>query len=299
MKTGASYTKDLITDFAFALRAESYIVRLIHADKGQVISEIYKLPVLVKMDTIKFLRARNREGLHVYARPDATQYILVDDLDLAKIAVMHKDGLCTRCVVQTSPGNYQAWVQVAKEPISQEEAKVCAQLLAKRYGGDPGAVSSMQLGRPPGLTNRKHDYIDEHGRYPFTQLHKPSMRAVPHNVINTEVLIEAREMLSTPTPSFTPVGECDLDTGSSKAPSEAMELYREAERWLLDNKPSMVTKPSGEIDRSNLDFHIALHYANGGMSEDDLIEVLSAGSEKAKTRKDGYVHSVIEKVTTS
>ena len=108
MKTGASYTKDLITDFAFSLRAEGFIVRLIHADTEQVINEIYKLPILVKMDTIKFLRARNREGFHVYARPDATQYILVDDLDLAKIKAMHKDGLCTRCVVQTSPGNYQA-----------------------------------------------------------------------------------------------------------------------------------------------------------------------------------------------
>ena len=88
----------------------------------------------------------------------------------AKIKAMHKDGLCTRCVVQTSPGNYQAWVRVAKEPISQEEAKICAQLLA----------------------NRKHNYMDEHGRYPFTQLYKPSMRAVPHNVINTEVFHEAQ-----------------------------------------------------------------------------------------------------------
>lgn len=66
MKTGASYTKDLITDFAFALRAERFIVRLIHADTEQVINEIYRLRVLVKMDTIKFLRARNREGYHVY-----------------------------------------------------------------------------------------------------------------------------------------------------------------------------------------------------------------------------------------
>ena len=97
-------------------------------------------------------------------------------------------------------------------------------------------------------------------------------------------------MLSAPTPSFTPVGECGLGIASS----EAAELYKDAAKWLLDNKPSMITKPDGEIDRSNLDFHIALHYANGGMSKDDLTEVLSAGSEKAQERGECYVEKTVE-----
>jgi hypothetical protein len=309
MKRGAHFTQKLITDFAFVLRyiqpedsKARYQVRLIHADKprrGQprVITELYDLQTLVKLNTVKFLRAKNSEGYHVYAAPDATQFILVDDLDKDKLAAMHKDGLCTRFVVMSSPGNFQAWLQVAEEPITPEEQHVCAKLLARRYGGDMGATASMQLGRLPGLTNRKPDYLDENGRYPFAGINQPAMRAVPRNVINTEVLIETREVLAS---SSTPEGTRGLQPGTNDQLSdlpndEAAALYHGTKDWLIGKfGMDAFTKPDGSIDRSGLDDAIVKHLALGGMDHTDIIAVLMAGSDKAKERGIEYVYQTIQ-----
>lgn len=299
MKTGAEYTQTLITDYVFALRADNFLLRLVYADKRHcTIKQSYNLRTLVKIETIRFLRARNSEGYHVYGRPDATQYILVDDLDLDKLAAMHKDGICTRCVVQTSPGNFQAWVKVSREAITFDEARTCSKLLAQRYETDKGVATRMHFGRLPGLTNRKDDYIDETGRYPFTALYQPAMRAVPHNVVNTEILDQAREMLSSVS-SFTPEGMCghypDLHDLQSDLPHhEAIALYQEAKDWLFERfGRDHFFKPGGEIDRSRVDHAIVKHFALGGMDQSDIIAVLMAGSEKAQERGIEYVYVTV------
>jgi len=310
MKIGAYFTQKLITDFAFALRyiqpedgKARYQVRLIHADKprrGQprVITELYDLQTLAKLNTVRFLRGRNSDGYHVYAAPDATQFILVDDLDKDKLAAMHKGGLCTRFVVMSSPGNFQAWVQVAEEPITPEEQHECAKLLARRYGGDMGATASKQLGRLPGLTNRKDEYLDENDQYPFAGINQPAMRAVPRSVINSEVLIEAREVLAS---SSTPEGTCGLQPGkddqASNLPNnEAAALYQETKDWLINKfGADAFTKPGGAIDRSTLDDAIVKHLAYGDMTKTNIIAVLMAGSEKAEKRGIAYVLATISK----
>ena len=67
---------------------------------------------------------------------------------------MNIDGLLTAMVVETSPGNYQAWVAVSRDDITYQEATAAAKLLVDRYGADIGAAKRGQLGRMPSFTKK-------------------------------------------------------------------------------------------------------------------------------------------------
>ena len=69
---------------------------------------------------------------------------LVDDLKAAAIAEMKAQGFEPALVVETSPGNFQAWLkhgQVLDEATSTWVAKE----LALRFGGDPGSADLAAL----------------------------------------------------------------------------------------------------------------------------------------------------------
>jgi hypothetical protein len=73
---------------------------------------------LSNLATIRFLRVRNREGCDVYLHPYAEDrnagYILIDldQADPVVLSAMCANGHEPCVVLQTSPGHWQAWVQV-------------------------------------------------------------------------------------------------------------------------------------------------------------------------------------------
>ena len=73
------------------------------------------------------------------------------------VARLAGDGLEPCAVVETSLGNFQAWLKhddVYPAPLST----FIAQTLAKRYGADPSAADWRRFGRLPGFTNCKPKY---------------------------------------------------------------------------------------------------------------------------------------------
>jgi hypothetical protein len=306
MKTGAAYTRDQIKDMAFALRADQWIVTLVLAEheprrgRPEVMRTSYPFRTLLRLDTIGFLRGRNAEGYHVYVRPDATEYILVDDLCAAALDQMKADGHRPAAVVMTSEENYQAWITVSKEPIPDVEATATARLLAQRYGGDPGAAKATQPGRMPGTTNRKETHRQESGAYPYTRL-GACMKYVQVTDTAARVLAEAREMLSSPpssSPSFTRRGRVPGDNlQSNLIPGEAAALYHDAVQYLFKRfSEAGFMKADGTPDRSRTDYAVACHLALCGMPENDCAIVLMAGSKKAQERDMEYVRAIINKV---
>jgi hypothetical protein len=131
-------------------------------------------------ETIKWLRHENGNGAHIYIRPAGTHGLtLIDDLTADGIERMKEDGFEPAVVVETSPNNFQAWLnhgQVLKAAISTRAAKQ----IAGRFGGDPSSADWRHFGRLAGFTNPKQERQLPSGMRPFARLRSAKGRVSSH-----------------------------------------------------------------------------------------------------------------------
>src|SRR6202158_3795481 len=121
-------------------------------------------------EAIKWLRHENAKGAHIYVRPAGLHALsLIDDLSAEAIERMKAEGFEPAVVVETSPNNFQAWVnhgQVLEAALSTRAAKV----LVERFGGDPSSADWRHFGRLAGFTNPKRERQLPSGMRPFARL---------------------------------------------------------------------------------------------------------------------------------
>lgn len=123
-----------------------------------------------------WLRRQNALGFEIYVRPArladdmCRPTLLLDDLTSEKVQQLRQDGYEPAAVVETSAGNFQAWIRIGDEPIAREEATEASRHLADQYDGDPGAVGWLRYGRLGGFTNQKPTRRQANGFQPFCQL---------------------------------------------------------------------------------------------------------------------------------
>ena len=104
---------------------------------------------------IPLLKAHNARGAHIYIRPAAEhRYTVLDDLSAETVERLSKDGYEPCAVIETSHGNFQAWLK-HREIYPAALSTFVAQTLARRYGADPSAADWRRFGRLPGFTNRE------------------------------------------------------------------------------------------------------------------------------------------------
>ncbi len=120
--------------------------------------------------SVSWLRHQNRDGRNIYIRPKGEHNLsLVDDLGADKVQAMKAAGFTPALIVQTSPGNFQAWLK-HPETLSKDVSTATARALAEKFGGDRGAADWRHFGRLAGFTNRKGKYRSDNGLYPFVLL---------------------------------------------------------------------------------------------------------------------------------
>lgn len=158
--------RTLLTRYMDALNAEKYTVQLTHP-VGKPVRLTLNRSGLLK--TAKYLLHKNACGYNIYARPVGYGYVLLDDLKRDVLTELAKLKPCL--LLETSPGNYQAWVILPVAPGSREQAVSICQELAQRFAADPGSAEPDHIGRLPGFTNRKEQYRNGQGLYPFVKLH--------------------------------------------------------------------------------------------------------------------------------
>jgi hypothetical protein len=187
-----------------------FLIRLIHSHTRRAFpgERLWTATQLSQSATIRFLRARNREGCDVYIQPYSPGcnpgYILVD-LDRQNPAVleaMRHDGHEPCVVLQTSPGNLQAWVQVSIAPIDPIIATSVGKLLACAYGGDLASTDWRHLGRLAGFTNKKPQHCDARGYSPWVKV----LHAHAGLASNAAALLEQAEcvLASSTSPTLMP-----------------------------------------------------------------------------------------------
>lgn len=113
-------------------------------------------------ESIGWLRHMNANGGHIYVRPYRDNTLsLVDDLTAPAVSSMIKGGYQPSVVVETSPHNYQAWLNNGRN-LTDEQATAAAQELARQFKSDMGAAHRREFGRLAPFANRKdkHAYKD-------------------------------------------------------------------------------------------------------------------------------------------
>ena len=268
MNCGLALTTGAVTRWTAALPADRYDLRLVPAEGAP--SLMRRLSAAQLLRAVPWMRAMNRVGHHVYARPIATRHVLVDDLcpdGLNAIGARHR----LAAVVQTSPHNHQAWITLSASPVEPALAAAVARRLAAEFGGDPGAASAVQVGRLPGFTNPKQIYERADGLFPFAKLIRLEPSVDPGG---DALLLAAAASCSTKAVSHPP--RPTLLAPGRLRPCSAAEEWAEAARRVREVLPPRYT-----LDRSRLDHALARRLLARGAGRERVEAVLLAG-ERAR-----------------
>src|SRR5271170_6018471 len=115
----------------------------------------------------------------IYIRPSGEhRFTALDDLNEVSLAKLSADGFNPCAVVETSAGNFQAWL---KHSIVFPKliGTFVAQTLAGRYDADPSAADWRRFGRLPGFTNCKPKYRKPDSHFPFVNLKSHTGKQYP------------------------------------------------------------------------------------------------------------------------
>ncbi len=151
-----------------ALGAKCFDIGVKRVDGTMILREGWGAKQVLK--SLLWLRRENLNRGHIYVRPAGAHGLsLVDDLKAGALARMKAEGFEPAAAIETSPGNFQAWLKHGE--ILDEAARTrAAKLLAERYGGDLGSADWRHFGRLAGFTNPKPNRRLASGLQPFARL---------------------------------------------------------------------------------------------------------------------------------
>lgn len=160
-----------------AMGAAEYQLGLLKYDDDDLPmkTRVYSAEKLSDPNTIRYLRLENSQDRNINIVPHGLHSLtLLDDVTIATIARMKDEGFQPAVVVETSPNNFQAWLQHG-QVLPELESSIAARLLAQRFEADPSSASWCHYGRLAGFTNRKVKYKDpKTGYFPFAHLREHS-----------------------------------------------------------------------------------------------------------------------------
>ena len=151
-----------------AIEAPVYDIGVL-SDRG-MLPGLDGIPASTVLRKLSLLKYRNARGSHIYIRPSGEhRYTCLDDLSEISLAKLTADGFTPSAVVETSAGNFQAWLR-HQDVLPKLLGTLAAQTLAARYDADPSAADWRRFGRLPGFTNCKPKYRKPDGLFPFVRL---------------------------------------------------------------------------------------------------------------------------------
>ncbi len=140
------------------------------AAQGVMLPRVWELETLLR--SVSWLRLKNAEGRNIYIRPSGEHSLsLIDDATIQVIERLKSEGFAPAIVLETSPGNFQAWLHHG-QILPKHLSTLAARLLASRFGGDLASADWRHYGRLAGFTNRKDKHRKTDGTFPYVRLHE-------------------------------------------------------------------------------------------------------------------------------
>src|SRR5258708_16763126 len=141
-----------------AMGAKAFEIGLFdpNAAGGAMLQRLWDLDTLLR--SVSWLRLKNAQGRNIYIRPAGEHSLsLIDDASIQVIARLKAEGFAPAVVLETSPGNFQAWLhhgRILPNPLST----FAARLLASRFGADLPSSHWQHHARLACFPNRKDKY---------------------------------------------------------------------------------------------------------------------------------------------
>ncbi|MBF6571574.1 MAG: hypothetical protein IVW54_22220 [Candidatus Binataceae bacterium] len=162
-------THTIVARQLFAMNSKSFDIGVLQ-HSGRMLLREHRTTDQVEA-AIKWLRHENARSAHVFVRPHGEHPLsLIDDLTWAAISEMTRAGFEPAVVVETSPRNFQVWLNHGRS-LSRNLSTQAAKELARRFGGDPSSADWRHFGRLAGFTNQKVSRRLINGLAPFVKLH--------------------------------------------------------------------------------------------------------------------------------
>jgi len=258
--------------------------------------------------SIGWFRGMNAQGRDIYIRPTGSSGLyLIDDVPAATVERMRAEGYTPAVVVETSPGNLQAWVRVSDTPLSTEEGPAVARDLAARYDGDMSSANWRHMGRLAGFTNRKEEHRQPDERYPYVRLRDaggeraadaPAIldRARDQATQGRRAAAEKRGGVAGESPQERAgwrVAFSRPPAGAGPVSPLGREYAHRAQR-LLERYPNAAL-----TDLHRLDWMVTrdLARAHPEARKEDLMRAIGEGSPRIEERKKGHVYDYAERTT--
>lgn len=173
-------TKEEVARYVIGLNAQRYRVTAIRLEadgskRAFVLGpkagfENNELQLPARMAELAGLSAR---GENIYFTPISvnTHHLLVDDLNEANFERFINDGFRPAVVLESSPGNFQAILNVLKTGSLHDRAvgNRLIRLLNEKYG-DPNLSGAVHPHRAPGFANKKPKHRRQDGSFPIVRL---------------------------------------------------------------------------------------------------------------------------------
>src|SRR5258708_2990550 len=131
-----SWTFEAVVKQSRAMGAKAFEIGLFdpNAARGAMLPRLWDLDTLLR--SVSWLRLKNAQGRNIYIRPAGEHSLsLIDDASTQVIERLKAEGFAPALVLETSPGNFQAWLhhgRILPNPLST----FAARLLASRFCGD-------------------------------------------------------------------------------------------------------------------------------------------------------------------
>ena len=260
---------------------ERFEVGIREAKTGQMMNREWNRVELEQ--SAPWLKRMNARGNDIYIRPAGDHgLVLVDDLKPAALEQMRDDGYSPAFLMETSPGNFQAWVKLSDKKLSKDVRDVAARSFAKTYGGDPASAESRHYGRLAGFTNRKLKYTRD-GKQPYVLVHDSSGKVAKSA---QEALQRIEKVLDDAYAKHE--RETRLEAlrigpqGYLTHWNPVQEYQRQAQRLLA--------KYGDRVDLSRMDWMISTDMAKSGrFTAEDIEKGIRECSPNVESRKAGHI----------
>jgi len=277
----APVTETIVIAQLRAMGCEAFDVGVLRQSGRMLLRERWAEQQIVA--AVPWLKHENARGAHVFVRPHGEHALsLLDDLTTGAVMKMETSGFEPAVVVETSPDNFQAWLNHGRT-LNRQLSTRLARELARRFGADPSSADWRHFGRLAGFTNQKQRRRLANGFAPFVRLKSSTGR----------IYRSAGEFVKAIAES--PGVGVDDARYHPQRPASARTDLRPLAEFHAD------PRYGGDLHRADMAW--ALHAASRGLSEQEIeAEILHARDLSKKggfRRQTEYARRTAEKAITA
>jgi hypothetical protein len=279
----ASITRSVVRKQLSAMSCKLFEIGVLHQDEQMSLRSGWTLEQIEA--ALGWLRRENARGAEIFVRPHGANTLsLIDDLSAETIARMARNGFQPAVVVETSPGNFQVWLNHGRILFDRIFSTEVAKELARRYGGDPSSADWRHFGRLAGFTNQKPRRRLPSGFSPFVRLRQCEGSTY---AAGPEFLEEVK--------SLTEKARAEHAAWTTSRSTSTEESVRPLTEFQRD------PRYGGDLHRADMAW--ALHAASRGLSEQQIRDEILRGRDLSKKgriqRQVSYAKRTAKKALTS